>query len=630
MTLNYTKCENTEDIFGDEFDEDSDIRYFLAIREKMIPYKNVPTKRTIIKFHCYSLEELIQTNNNVKYVDKDANQYTQYTFSGGSHLYLVKPSIRLLVQNQLFYLKYLDKRYIRKIDYDGTTEHSIYEVKALDKDILKKHKQNKENILNYIENYILPEPFNIDIINQIISTDHKYRYEGVEIDLFNETSIIQQNLNLKTDNSVVICTSRYQSSNPLHLNPIEYKQHMLNFRGINLDELKMDNILIAGGSICSYLIHGHINFTSDIDIFLYDMNKKEALQKVRYLFNFFNNQTPIMAASLSKNSFSFTTANKNKVDIILRLYKTKSEILHGFDIGASAVGWDGTHFLFTTLSKFTFENRSIIVDVTRRSLTFECRLIKYCRNYAFNLIFPDWDISLMKASSSWRKNLKWIYSYSLPFLNIYSTKFREINLNTSIITDCKFSLKTKEKNLNNIICDYKQSKFFANNINALLTNNLENIYKMWSYKGVPLTFDTIYAQSTTLDKDSIIERYEKIVKTFKVDTWINTFRTLLIYKHFFINPDVIIQHIVTNTIDESVLPIYFQKIFDSNIKIITDSINTINATPFTLNWKTENTMTQLTSSVHFIVTTPIEWYGQYFNTAKKRSRKVKKPLSEYF
>ena len=575
MTLNYTKCENTEDIFGDEFDEDSDIRYFLAIREKMIPYKNVPTKRTIIKFHCYSLEELIQTNNNVKYVDKDANQYTQYTFSGGSHLYLVKPSIRLLVQNQLFYLKYLDKRYIRKIDYDGTTEHSIYEVKALDKDILKKHKQNKENILNYIENYILPEPFNIDIINQIISTDHKYRYEGVEIDLFNETSIIQQNLNLKTDNSVVICTSRYQSSNPLHLNPIEYKQHMLNFRGINLDELKMDNILIAGGSICSYLIHGHINFTSDIDIFLYDMNKKEALQKVRYLFNFFNNQTPIMAASLSKNSFSFTTANKNKVDIILRLYKTKSEILHGFDIGASAVGWDGTHFLFTTLSKFTFENRSIIVDVTRRSLTFECRLIKYCRNYAFNLIFPDWDISLMKASSSWRKNLKWIYSYSLPFLNIYSTKFREINLNTSIITDCKFSLKT-------------------------------------------------------LDKDSIIERYEKIVKTFKVDTWINTFKTLLIYKHFFINPDVIIQHIVTNTIDESVLPIYFQKIFDSNIKIITDSINTINATPFTLNWKTENTMTQLTSSVHFIVTTPIEWYGQYFNTAKKRSRKVKKPLSEYF
>ncbi len=60
-------------------------------------------------------------------------------------------------------------------------------------------------------------------------------------------------------------------------------------------------------------------------------------------------------------------------------------------LGSSAVGYDGKNVYFTTLGKFCHEYSCNIVDTTRRSTTYETRLIKYFdRN--FNIVIPNLDI----------------------------------------------------------------------------------------------------------------------------------------------------------------------------------------------------------------------------------------------
>ena len=63
--------------------------------------------------------------------------------------------------------------------------------------------------------------------------------------------------------------------------------------------------------------------------------------------------------------------NGLKIQFILRLYNTKSEILHGFDLGSSAIGSDGENVYFTNLSKFCYENMVNIFDGRKRSTTYE-------------------------------------------------------------------------------------------------------------------------------------------------------------------------------------------------------------------------------------------------------------------
>jgi hypothetical protein len=65
--------------------------------------------------------------------------------------------------------------------------------------------------------------------------------------------------------------------------------------------------------------------------------------------------------------------------------------LHGFDLGSSAVGFDGKDVYFTTLSKFSYENMVNVVDTTRRSTTYERRLHKYLKR-GFSIAIPKLDL----------------------------------------------------------------------------------------------------------------------------------------------------------------------------------------------------------------------------------------------
>ena len=101
-----------------------------------------------------------------------------------------------------------------------------------------------------------------------------------------------------------------------------------------------------------------------------------------------------------------------KLQIILRHYATASEVLHGFDLGSAAVGFDGSEVWLTGLGRFAYEAGYNIVDTSRRSRTYEARLRKYARR-GFDLILPGLDVDALP-----RKGLKYGYPEvaDLPFL----------------------------------------------------------------------------------------------------------------------------------------------------------------------------------------------------------------------
>jgi len=103
-----------------------------------------------------------------------------------------------------------------------------------------------------------------------------------------------------------------------------------------------------------------------------------------------------------RTSGSITIKHKyTKIQVVLRHYATKSEILHGFDLGASAAGFDGQHVRLTELARFAYEYGYNIVDTTRRSTTYEARLSKYI-DRGFDLILPRLNIKSLS-----RRNLKY-------------------------------------------------------------------------------------------------------------------------------------------------------------------------------------------------------------------------------
>lgn len=155
-----------------------------------------------------------------------------------------------------------------------------------------------------------------------------------------------------------------------------------------------NNILVAGGSVGSIIFGAEIN---DIDIFVYGLTMIDATHRV---YNLMQDIVEKFPQSRLANTPGCTTiiTPQFKVQIIHRLYKSAEEILYGFDIGSCAVGFDGQNVLFTVLSKFSFEYMCNILDVTRRSTTYEKRLAKYMSR-GFNLILPKMNMPNIRLTS---------------------------------------------------------------------------------------------------------------------------------------------------------------------------------------------------------------------------------------
>jgi hypothetical protein len=269
-------------------------------------------------------------------------------------------------------------------------------------------------------------------IKSILEKDAKHRYETVEDDLITLDQYLKLS-SLETRWRPNKVPAIYKEADA-HLTPPKdtysfQQRYYGNWPGIPQYQEDPDfwkNILIAGGSVCQTLLG--INFLTDIDIFLYGLTPEEATIKAKSVIRTIKNRIMVPAEYFRKNIFTLgknclsyyaemyldgiPTGVIGSVQVILRTYHSISAILHGFDLGSSAVGFDGRQVYFTSLSQFSYRNMVNMVNPERRSPTYENRLIKYLGR-GFAIVMPDFDPRKIKT-----KNLDLgVHEYcELPFM----------------------------------------------------------------------------------------------------------------------------------------------------------------------------------------------------------------------
>lgn len=247
---------------------------------------------------------------------------------------------------------------------------------------------------------------------EVLGIDAEYRKPGVTDDLHQLESV---NFDLHWDYTfptLVEANSGYSKLRVAHHNSRDYRDTLYHNYPI-LQNLTFDNLMLAGGCVGHYLTSKD-RYRGDLDFFLWGLSREQAnlrLQKILedliQAAENINNQRE--AAAKLKNSYWNKVdmrfiRNRNgltvfmdhtELQFIFRLYQTRSEILHGFDLGSSAVGFDGETVWLTTLSKFCYEYKVNLVDTSRRSTTYEHRLSKYFSR-GFEIVMPRLDVNKLR------------------------------------------------------------------------------------------------------------------------------------------------------------------------------------------------------------------------------------------
>ncbi len=461
---------------------------------------------------------------------------------------------------------------------------------------------------------------------EILKIDAKFRVANVKDDLF---TLEQLGTSTGWTNELPTLKSRTSKDIQFIKTSEEFKKQLERSYPIFYG-LDYSNLLLAGGCVSSLLLKEK---SDDIDLFIYGLNEAEANERVnKLIINLYNNIDKLKVGWLTKdrkkekpnpvedhkgnehlykeyadNTNTIVVYNGNtltihinnyKIQVILRLYNTMSEILHGFDLGSSAVGFDGSKVYFTTLSKYCYNNMINIYDGTRRSTTYEYRLKKYC-NRGFSIVMPEFDISKLKTDY-FKYGLSEVcempyltFSYSSISDNVVSVDgFHGTDLT---ISDYSFLPGEYCPNL-------YDSTFYRINLVHLLNNSPEKYsYRNKVYETLKkekgqwkLTFDKLifpfsYAELT-------FDNIHRELKGGKINL-----KTLNNYYKL-----VPRNEILTNFTKEN----YLKELHDKHIAYIKKTLG--EQKDVIVKWNKLNPMTQLTSSFNPIIEENSKWYGKYY------------------
>lgn len=413
------------------------------------------------------------------------------------------------------------------------------------------------------------------------------------------------------------------------------------FRELLPFSVPMDNILFAGGSVSRALCRESYG-SNDVDIFLYgisdiqeanervdqlmqdliekyreyvttgkDNDKKKTLDKCNYEYKCIRNANCI--TMVFEQNY-----NKVIVQIILRLYKSISEILHGFDLGSCAVGYDEDRVYFTSLSKFSFEYSCNLVDTTRRSTTFEKRLLKYFRRN-FEIVFPYLNVDKLP-----KKNIKYdipevcempglVFSYrkingnQLSFDRILYPDVDACNGDYDI--DNLDEYKLPHINMRILARESKKNKDYNSELYFYTENPDDNVVKLKPF----------------LSRRLIINAYDNMIDD------IETVGVSHMKKYLASNPKLIKMLDSNKSLDEFYAVI--KKCIEKERKQALADFESMAKRDYPLKWVTKNPGSQLTSSVNPIIEDPEAWYGKYYQptlayvsteVTKKEKKKVSK------
>jgi len=200
------------------------------------------------------------------------------------------------------------------------------------------------------------------IIHDILKIDSQFRSKGLEnlTDLHLISELISDR-SLDYDLPTLVGRNfDYNKSVKLCNSVSEFKKKFYEKYPF-LNGLNMNNLFIAGGSVGNIVKPSNSrNSGSDIDFFIYGLTVEEANDRIGQWVNNVLNcakkyvdvrdadkkyksdyDQALNCEMIRNNNTLLVKICGISLQLIFRLYKSKSEILHGFDLGSSAIGFDG-------------------------------------------------------------------------------------------------------------------------------------------------------------------------------------------------------------------------------------------------------------------------------------------------
>ncbi|PWN49381.1 hypothetical protein IE53DRAFT_388417 [Violaceomyces palustris] len=187
----------------------------------------------------------------------------------------------------------------------------------------------------------------------------------------------------------------------------KFKKNFSIFTEDSLSQIQdWSNIVVAGGSVLAalaplpagksesrrsirkYYTEGAY-CASDVDLFIYGLNQEEAEKKMDYIYKCILDAVAFDVTCIrTKNTVTIVTDFPTKhVQIVLRLYTSPAEILMGFDVDCCSVAYDGKNVWATPRAMGALMEQCNRIDMTRRSPSYEVRLIKYASR-GFEIVCP--------------------------------------------------------------------------------------------------------------------------------------------------------------------------------------------------------------------------------------------------
>ncbi|KAJ4286829.1 hypothetical protein N0V90_013081 [Kalmusia sp. IMI 367209] len=186
----------------------------------------------------------------------------------------------------------------------------------------------------------------------------------------------------------------------------EFQQNFALFCESSLVDLDWTNVVAAGSSVVTCLLpvpeqckrskralrqyyHETIAPASDVDLFIYGLNEEEAIKKIIEIEQRIKDSILTETTTIrTKNAITIASQYPTRhIQIVLRIYKSVSEILTGFDVDCSCAAYDGKQVWAAPRALTAYMTQTNTIDLTRRSPSYESRLSKYSHR-GFEVYWP--------------------------------------------------------------------------------------------------------------------------------------------------------------------------------------------------------------------------------------------------
>jgi hypothetical protein len=186
----------------------------------------------------------------------------------------------------------------------------------------------------------------------------------------------------------------------------EFQTNFQLFSESSLVDMDWSNVVVAGSAVVTSLLpvpekhseskralreyyHQQLAPASDVDLFLYDLTEEQAVEKIKQIEQRIRDSILTETTTIrTKNAITIASQYPTRhVQIVLRIYRSISEILTGFDVDCSCAAYDGSQVYASPRALAAYMTQVNTIDLTRRSPSYENRLSKYSRR-GFEVYWP--------------------------------------------------------------------------------------------------------------------------------------------------------------------------------------------------------------------------------------------------